>query len=372
MDLRQPVDGVPGKPAGHEAACHRPIIAPLPPSSPSLSVVIVTYDSAGAVALSLPAIVAELRDGDELIVCDNESGDGTVAVVGELAPAATLIEAGENLGFAAGCNRAAAAASGELLLLLNPDDVVAARLSRRDRAAARRGPRLGRLAGADHRRRRERRSTPMATRSTSPGSPGPAAPGSRSPQRRARRARSPSPPAPAWRSGATPGSSSAASAPTTSSTTRTPTSACVSGSPATGSGSSRERSASTTTSSARARRSGATSSATAGRRSSAPTRGGCSRWCCPALLATELALLVVAAVGGWLPQKLRANVEVLASLPRLLRERREIQANAAIDAGRFAELLRPDLDSSFLGRAGSSQALNRALRAYWQLALRLL
>ena len=92
----------------------------------------------------------------------------------------------------------------------------------------------------------------------------------------------------------------------------------------------------------------------------------------PALLATELALLVVATVGGWLPQKLRANAEILASLPRLLRERREIQANAAIDARRFAELLLPNLDSSFLGRAGNSQALNRALRTYWQIALRLL
>ena len=50
------------------------------------SVVIVTYDSAGAVALSLPALVAELRDGDELIVCDNGSSDGTAATVRELDP----------------------------------------------------------------------------------------------------------------------------------------------------------------------------------------------------------------------------------------------------------------------------------------------
>ena len=34
----------------------------------SLSVVIVTHDSAAALRRTLPAVVAELRDGDELIV----------------------------------------------------------------------------------------------------------------------------------------------------------------------------------------------------------------------------------------------------------------------------------------------------------------
>ena len=36
---------------------------------------------------------------------------------------------------------------------------------------------------------------------------------------------------------------------------------------------------------------------------------------------TEIALHLLAAVGGWLPQKLRADRAVLASLPRLRRER---------------------------------------------------
>ena len=38
----------------------------------------------------------------------------------------------------------------------------------------------------------------------------------------------------------------------------------------------------------------------------------------PALLATELALVLAAAAGGWLPQKLRAWGETLAWLPRLI------------------------------------------------------
>ena len=90
----------------------------------------------------------------------------------------------------------------------------------------------------------------------------------------------------------------------------------------------------------------------------------------PALLATELALLVVAAAGGWLPQKLRGTAETLRGLPRLLRERRAIQATRAISAAEFARWLTPDLDSPFLGRAARLSPLRWALRAYWRAARR--
>src|SRR5215218_9173154 len=42
-----------------------------------LSVVVVTYDSGPAVRRSLPALQAQLQPGDELIVFDNASHDGT-------------------------------------------------------------------------------------------------------------------------------------------------------------------------------------------------------------------------------------------------------------------------------------------------------
>ena len=90
-----------------------------------LSVVIVTHDHREAVREALPALAAQLDDGDELIVVDNDSSDGTADAVRELAPDAIVIEAGANLGFAAGCNRGASAASGELLCFLNPDAVPA-------------------------------------------------------------------------------------------------------------------------------------------------------------------------------------------------------------------------------------------------------
>ena len=87
----------------------------------------------------------------------------------------------------------------------------------------------------------------------------------------------------------------------------------------------------------------------------------------PALLVTEVALLVVALAGGWLPQKLRAAAETLVALPRLVRERREIQSRRAISAGEFAASLTAELSSPYLGGPARSAPVAWALRAYWSL-----
>lgn len=55
---------------------------------------------------------------------DNDSGDGTAELVGGEFPEVRLLALDENLGFAAGVNRAAEEAHGQYLLLLNPDTVV--------------------------------------------------------------------------------------------------------------------------------------------------------------------------------------------------------------------------------------------------------
>ena len=88
----------------------------------------------------------------------------------------------------------------------------------------------------------------------------------------------------------------------------------------------------------------------------------------PALLATELALLAVAAAGGWLPAEAARRVDIAPRrCPRLLRERRAIQATRTIGAAEFARWLTPDLDSAYLGRAATLGPLRWALRAYWRL-----
>ena len=87
----------------------------------------------------------------------------------------------------------------------------------------------------------------------------------------------------------------------------------------------------------------------------------------PALAATELAIWAAALAGGWAPEKARATREALLWLPQLARERRSVQAAATIGAAEFARWLTPELSSDFLGRAAESALLNRVLRAYWWL-----
>ena len=48
---------------------------------PSLSILMVTWNESAMVERSLPPLLAQLRDGDELIVADNDSTDDTAALV---------------------------------------------------------------------------------------------------------------------------------------------------------------------------------------------------------------------------------------------------------------------------------------------------
>lgn len=92
----------------------------------------------------------------------------------------------------------------------------------------------------------------------------------------------------------------------------------------------------------------------------------------PALLAAEPALLAVAARGGWLRAKLRAQLAVLRSLPWALARRRRVQATRRIGAAEFAGRLTASLDSDFLPALASQGVLARAQAAYWRAVLRTL
>jgi hypothetical protein len=85
-----------------------------------------------------------------------------------------------------------------------------------------------------------------------------------------------------------------------------------------------------------------------------------------------VALLLASAAGGWGGQKLRADAEALAWLPRLLHERRAIQRSRAVTAGEFAAALTADLDSPFIPAAARSVPARLALRTYWRLVRALL
>jgi len=112
-------------------------------AAPAVAVVVVGHDSAGDLAATLPALTAQLRPGDELVVVDNASADGTAAAARALAPAATVIETGANLGFAGGCNAGARGSRAPLLLFLNPDAIPAPGCIEALRACAQRRPGWG-------------------------------------------------------------------------------------------------------------------------------------------------------------------------------------------------------------------------------------
>ncbi len=321
---------------------------------------------------TLPALAAELTEADELIVVDNDSGDGTVEAVRELVPAATVVETGENLGYGGGSNRGAAVATGELLVFLNPDaapapgfrDAIARPLAEGRHWAAWQGV----VTAEDGRIVNTRGGVVHFTGI-------------------------------AWAGGAGDAFEESALA-------ALPEPGFVSGAclavP-------RERFEAVggfaedfflyhedVDLSLRLRLVG-------GRLGVEPTarvdheyefekgpvkwRGlERNRWATvirtypgpllvalvPALAATELALLGASLAGGWMAQKVASWGDVVRALPKLLRERSAIRAARRIDTARFAAGLTADLDSAYLGAAGRSGVLRSALRAYWRVALALL
>lgn len=94
-------------------------------AAPALAVVIVTFRSAPDLPGTLDALLPQLWADDELIVVDCGSDDDPQSVLDRVAPSARLIELGENLGFAGGANAGVAASTAPLVFLLNPDARVA-------------------------------------------------------------------------------------------------------------------------------------------------------------------------------------------------------------------------------------------------------
>jgi GT2 family glycosyltransferase len=333
--------------------------------SPTLSVLIVTWNERELVAQSLPPLLAQLRDGDELIVADNASTDGTADVVAQLAPDATLIRMETNDGYMPACNAAAAASSGDLMITLDADAIVAPDFCDAIRRPAEDGRGWdcwmglvtmdgGRLintsGGVSH-------FTGLSwTRQI--GEPVAAAPtepeevafvsGVCLTTTRAAWDRSPEFPPDyflyhddvdySWRVRLTGG------------------------------------------------RCGVEPAARVDhlydfRRARPKWRMlERNRWATiirtyprellvlvlPALIATEVAIVLVSLQGGWAKEKLAACADLVRWLPRLLRERRAIQAKRVVSAAEFARLLTSDLSSPYLGRAGSSRVLRTLLNAYWR------
>ena len=113
-----------------------------------LSVIIVSYDSAGCISKCLQSILREPRVG-RVIVIDNASADNSQALLRDWAarePRVQLVENTRNLGFAVAVNQGLQRVESEFTLLLNPDCVVGANTIRRVLEVLRSQPTTG-MAG---------------------------------------------------------------------------------------------------------------------------------------------------------------------------------------------------------------------------------
>lgn len=338
-------------------------------ASPRVSLIVVTYDSADDVRAALPEAEAQLEDGDELIVLDNGSSDGTLAVVAEVAPGARVLTSARNTGFAGGANEAALSATGDLLVFLNPDAVPApgflhhirAPMARREWDAW-----MGLLTQDGGRRVNTWGNVVHMVGLGWVGGVGEPVPPDLAPRE--------VPylsggclavPAEVWRQHG-------------------------------GFAEDFFMYSEDLDLSLRIRlaggRLGIEPAARAEHRYHFEKGGYKWRWMernrvltvartypgpllallAPALLLTELALVVIAFASGWGPQKLRAMGDVAVALPRHLRARRAIQSGRSIGSAEFAAWLTPELDSPLLGPVARARPLRAGLRAYWGLVRALL
>ncbi|HOK21934.1 MAG TPA: glycosyltransferase [Bacteroidales bacterium] len=91
----------------------------------TLSVIIVNYNVKHFIEQCLLSVYDALDGIDgEVIVVDNNSVDGSVAMIKERFPQTILIANNENLGFSKANNQALKIAKGKYILLLNPDTIV--------------------------------------------------------------------------------------------------------------------------------------------------------------------------------------------------------------------------------------------------------
>jgi len=103
-------------------------IAPLPRPTPSVSVLLVTYNSAADLPACLMGVQRQkVSGGYELVHVDNASSDESSRVVAEWADTVRddvdvrIVRNGTNAGYAAANNQAARLSRAPILVLLNPD-----------------------------------------------------------------------------------------------------------------------------------------------------------------------------------------------------------------------------------------------------------
>src|SRR5215510_3311427 len=86
-----------------------------------LSAIIVNWNGLRYLPNCLDALLPQLPHGAEVLLVDNGSTDGSVALARERYPQVRVVVLRDNLGFAGGVNAGLRVARGDSLLLLNND-----------------------------------------------------------------------------------------------------------------------------------------------------------------------------------------------------------------------------------------------------------
>jgi GT2 family glycosyltransferase/glycosyltransferase involved in cell wall biosynthesis len=112
----------------HPHRRHQPRPAPDRTVRQSLAAVVLNYRTAEQTWLAVRSLQTSFRPPDRIIVVDNASGDGSVAMLRDALPGVEIIETDHNLGFSGGCNvgiRSALTGGADHVLLVNSDVVLA-------------------------------------------------------------------------------------------------------------------------------------------------------------------------------------------------------------------------------------------------------
>lgn len=104
--------------------------------APRIAAIIVTHNSAAHLPDLIRALLEQLDAADEIVVVDNVSVDGSADVARALSDRVRVVEPGSNGGFAAGCHVGVEHSTAPLLLFLNPDSIPRPGCVERLRAAA--------------------------------------------------------------------------------------------------------------------------------------------------------------------------------------------------------------------------------------------
>ena len=128
---------------------------------PLVSVVVVTYNSEKDISRCLESVASQSYDPLEVLVIDNDSGDGTEDIVRRYAAGVRFVKNAQNVGFAAAHNQGIRQTRGEFYLALNPDVELDSRFIEEQVRVMGLDPQVGSVSGKLFRFARDGEGRPM-------------------------------------------------------------------------------------------------------------------------------------------------------------------------------------------------------------------